>query len=93
MSTGTDTIEVRITDVSAAADDTRVFWLARTDGAALPAYAPGSHIDVHLLGCQKVRVQSADILHRDQALNDKRKLRFRQRIAGLEPAHQLRIGR
>lgn len=48
MSAGTDTIEVRITDVSAASDDTRVFSLARTDGAALPAYAPGSHIDVHL---------------------------------------------
>jgi vanillate O-demethylase ferredoxin subunit len=50
MSAGTDTIEVQITDVSAAADDTRAFWLARTDGAALPAYAPGSHIDVHLPG-------------------------------------------
>jgi vanillate O-demethylase ferredoxin subunit len=48
MSAGTDTIEVRIIDVSAAADDIRVFRLARTDGAALPAYAPGSHIDVHL---------------------------------------------
>jgi vanillate monooxygenase ferredoxin subunit len=50
MSSGTETIDVQITDVSLPADDTRAFWLARSDGAPLPPYLPGSHIDVHLPG-------------------------------------------
>lgn len=48
MSSGTETIDVRITEVSLPADDTRAFWLARSDGLPLPPYTPGSHIDVHL---------------------------------------------
>ena len=41
-------IEVRLTAIRYAARDTHLFEFARTDGKPLPAYQPGSHIDMHL---------------------------------------------
>ncbi|WP_118178579.1 PDR/VanB family oxidoreductase [Paraburkholderia phosphatilytica] len=43
-------MEVRIVRKFAAADDICGFELAREDGAALPAFTAGAHIDVHLDG-------------------------------------------
>ncbi|WP_233151782.1 PDR/VanB family oxidoreductase [Pelomonas sp. KK5] len=42
------TLSVRVTAVAKAALDVRQLQLALPDGAPLPAYEPGSHIDVHL---------------------------------------------
>ncbi len=41
-------IDVRVTDVQTVARDTNVYTFARPDGAPLPAYKPGAHIDIHL---------------------------------------------
>jgi ferredoxin-NADP reductase len=41
-------IEVRLTAIRYAARDTNLYELRRPDGAPLPAYAPGAHVDLHL---------------------------------------------
>ncbi len=41
-------IDVRVTDIKAAARDTNLYTFRRLDGARLPAYTPGAHIDLHL---------------------------------------------
>ena len=41
-------IEVRLAAIESVARDTNVYTFRRPDGGALPAYAPGAHIDVHL---------------------------------------------
>ncbi len=41
-------IEVALTDVTVVARDTNLYTFRRPDGAALPAYKPGAHIDIHL---------------------------------------------
>lgn len=44
------TIEVRVLRKTVAAEGICVFELARADGAALPAFGAGSHVDVHVPG-------------------------------------------
>jgi tetrachlorobenzoquinone reductase len=41
-------IDVRLTEVDTVARDTNIYTFARTDGARLPPYKPGAHIDIHL---------------------------------------------
>jgi ferredoxin-NADP reductase len=41
-------IEVRLTAIRYAARDTSLFEFQRPDGAPLPPYEPGAHIDLHL---------------------------------------------
>ena len=41
-------IEVRVDAIRYAARDTNIYEFTRTDGKALPPYAPGAHIDLHL---------------------------------------------
>jgi ferredoxin-NADP reductase len=41
-------IEVRLTAIRYAARDTNLYEFSALDGKALPAYAPGAHIDLHL---------------------------------------------
>jgi tetrachlorobenzoquinone reductase len=41
-------IEARLTDIKPVARDTNLYTFRRVDGAALPAYKPGAHIDLHL---------------------------------------------
>jgi ferredoxin-NADP reductase len=41
-------IDVRLTAIRYAARDTNLYEFRRTDGGALPDYAPGAHIDLHL---------------------------------------------
>ena len=41
-------IEVRVDAIRYAARDTNIYELTPADGQALPPYAPGAHIDVHL---------------------------------------------
>jgi tetrachlorobenzoquinone reductase len=41
-------IAARLTDIQTVARDTNLYTFARTDGAPLPAYKPGAHIDLHL---------------------------------------------
>jgi ferredoxin-NADP reductase len=41
-------IEVRLTAIRYAARDTNLYEFRRPDGAPLPAYAPGAHVDLHL---------------------------------------------
>ena len=41
-------IDVRLTEVAPAARDTNLFTFRRIDGAPLPPYQPGAHIDLHL---------------------------------------------
>src|ERR1700739_1868172 len=41
-------IEARLTAIQPVARDTNVYTFQRADGAALPAYKPGAHIDLHL---------------------------------------------
>ncbi|WP_233889451.1 PDR/VanB family oxidoreductase [Paraburkholderia flagellata] len=48
MSALTDTIEVVLSEAGGGTHDTRVFRLTRPDGASLPAWRPGAHVDVHL---------------------------------------------
>jgi vanillate O-demethylase ferredoxin subunit len=44
------TIDVKVLRKTQEAEDIASFELARADGAALPAFSAGSHIDVHLPG-------------------------------------------
>jgi tetrachlorobenzoquinone reductase len=41
-------IAARLTDIETVARDTKLYTFRRTDGAALPPYKPGAHIDLHL---------------------------------------------
>lgn len=41
-------IDARVAAIQDVARDTKIYTLARVDGAKLPAYAPGAHIDLHL---------------------------------------------
>jgi ferredoxin-NADP reductase len=41
-------IDARVTAIDEVARDTKLYTFARVDGAKLPAYAPGAHIDLHL---------------------------------------------
>jgi ferredoxin-NADP reductase len=41
-------IDARLTEIKPVARDTNLYTFARTDGAPLPAYKPGAHIDLHL---------------------------------------------
>ena len=41
-------IEVRLSAIRYAARDTNIFEFARPDGAPLPPYEPGAHVDMHL---------------------------------------------
>jgi tetrachlorobenzoquinone reductase len=41
-------IAARLTAITPVARDTNLYTFQRTDGAALPAYKPGAHIDLHL---------------------------------------------
>ena len=41
-------IDVRLTAIEDVARDTRLYTFSRPDGAPLPAYRPGAHIDLHL---------------------------------------------
>jgi ferredoxin-NADP reductase len=41
-------IDARLTDIATIARDTKVYTFRRVDGAPLPAYKPGAHIDLHL---------------------------------------------
>jgi len=41
-------IEVRLSAIRYAARDTNIYEFRRPDGAPLPAYEPGAHIDLHL---------------------------------------------
>ncbi len=48
--TAQETIQVRVVKKQAEAEGIASFELARVDGAALPPFSAGSHIDVHLPG-------------------------------------------
>ncbi len=41
-------IDARLTAITPVARDTNLYTFQRPDGAALPAYKPGAHIDLHL---------------------------------------------
>jgi ferredoxin-NADP reductase len=41
-------IDARVTAIEDVARDTKLYTFTRVDGAKLPAYAPGAHIDLHL---------------------------------------------
>jgi tetrachlorobenzoquinone reductase len=41
-------IEARLSEIKPVARDTNLYTFRRADGAALPAYKPGAHIDLHL---------------------------------------------
>jgi ferredoxin-NADP reductase len=41
-------IDARLTAIQPVAHDTNLYTFRRTDGAALPSYKPGAHIDLHL---------------------------------------------
>jgi tetrachlorobenzoquinone reductase len=41
-------IDARLTEITPVARDTNLYTFARTDGAPLPPYKPGAHIDLHL---------------------------------------------
>jgi tetrachlorobenzoquinone reductase len=42
------TIEAKLTAIEDVARDTKLYTFRRVDGAPLPAYKPGAHIDLHL---------------------------------------------
>ena len=48
--TAQETLQVRVVTKRAEAEGIASFELARVDGAALPPFSAGSHIDVHLPG-------------------------------------------
>ncbi|MDZ7861474.1 PDR/VanB family oxidoreductase [Acidovorax sp.] len=50
MTTAQETLQVRVVRKQAEAEGIASFELARTDGAPLPAFSAGSHIDVHVPG-------------------------------------------
>ena len=41
-------IDARLTKIEDVARDTKLYTFARVEGGSLPAYKPGSHIDLHL---------------------------------------------
>jgi ferredoxin-NADP reductase len=41
-------IDARLTDIKPVARETNLYTFRRVDGAPLPAYKPGAHIDLHL---------------------------------------------
>src|SRR5580704_5667773 len=41
-------IDARLTEIQPVARDTNIYTFQRPDGAALPPYKPGAHIDLHL---------------------------------------------
>jgi tetrachlorobenzoquinone reductase len=41
-------IAARLTDIATVARDTKLYTFRRADGAPLPPYKPGAHIDLHL---------------------------------------------
>src|SRR5271170_573667 len=41
-------IDARLTAITPVAKDTNLYTFQRSDGAPLPAYKPGAHIDLHL---------------------------------------------
>ncbi len=41
-------LEARVAEIATVARDTNLYTFRRADGAALPPYQPGAHIDVHL---------------------------------------------
>ena len=41
-------IDVQVSEIETVARDTNVYTFRRPDGARLPAYKPGAHIDIHL---------------------------------------------
>jgi ferredoxin-NADP reductase len=41
-------IDARLTEITPAARDTNLYTFRRVDGAPLPPYKPGAHIDLHL---------------------------------------------
>jgi tetrachlorobenzoquinone reductase len=41
-------IDVRLTEITVAARDTKLCTFSRPDGVRLPAYKPGAHVDLHL---------------------------------------------
>ncbi len=41
-------IDARLTEIVPVAKDTNLYTFRRVEGGALPAYAPGAHIDLHL---------------------------------------------
>jgi ferredoxin-NADP reductase len=41
-------IAARLTDIATVARDTKLYTFRRADGAPLPPYRPGAHIDLHL---------------------------------------------
>jgi vanillate monooxygenase ferredoxin subunit len=41
-------LELRLTQIRFAAEDTHVYTFQREDGGGLPAFEPGAHIDLHL---------------------------------------------
>ncbi len=46
----TDPLTLRLDAIRYAAADTHLFELVSPDGAALPPYAPGAHVDLHMPG-------------------------------------------
>lgn len=50
MSNSTDLIDVRVARKTVEADDIISFELVRADGATLPAFEPGAHLDIHVPG-------------------------------------------
>ena len=44
----TGLIEVHVSAIRYAAHQTNIYEFKRPDGAALPPYQPGAHIDLHL---------------------------------------------
>lgn len=46
--TAAESIDVRVTAIRAAADETNLYEFARPDGAKLPPAEPGAHVDLYL---------------------------------------------
>src|ERR1700685_1009363 len=44
----TGLIDARLTEITPVAKDTNLYTFRRVDGAPLPPYKPGAHIDLHL---------------------------------------------
>src|ERR1700716_2751322 len=43
-----EALDLRVTAIRAAADDTNLYEFARPDGAKLPPAEPGAHVDLYL---------------------------------------------
>jgi len=59
-------IGARLTEIQPVARDTNLYTFQRPDGAALPPYKPGAHIDLHLPN-GLIRQFSLVVPHRDPA--------------------------